>query len=150
VVPPTLTSRIQQETYSPQWREIVPPFLERVEDDAFDDPVAVKLAAFLKAKRDEILDLVGGVTRSVGWKTHRAAKWVAKFQSAFKEPLENQCNRLAILSAAPASTSDREEQYAVGDLVRILRRFRGCCQYLQEPPKAEREVQDIVVSPACG
>jgi spectinomycin phosphotransferase len=58
VVPPALIRRIQPETYSPQWREIVKTFLERVEVDAFDDPVAVELAAFLKARRDEILDLV--------------------------------------------------------------------------------------------
>jgi spectinomycin phosphotransferase len=63
VVPPALIRRIQQETYSPQWREIVKTFLERVEDDGFDDPVAIKLAAFLKARRDEILDLVGRAER---------------------------------------------------------------------------------------
>ncbi|MBU0703395.1 MAG: aminoglycoside phosphotransferase family protein [Chloroflexi bacterium] len=58
VVPPALIKRIRRETYSPQWREIVRMFLERVDDDAFDNPVAVKLATFLKVKRDEILDLV--------------------------------------------------------------------------------------------
>ena len=58
VVPPALIKDIQQETYSPKWREIVKKFLERVEVDVFDDPVAVKLSAFLNAKRDEILDLV--------------------------------------------------------------------------------------------
>ncbi len=63
VLPPALTRRIQQESYSPQWREIVKTFLERVVDDAFDDPVAVKLAAFLKARRDEILDLAGRAGR---------------------------------------------------------------------------------------
>ncbi len=63
VVPPALISRIQQETYSPQWREIVKTFLARVEDDTFDDPVAIKLAVFLKAKRDETLDLVGRAER---------------------------------------------------------------------------------------
>ena len=63
VVPPALIRRIQHETYSPQWREIVKTFLERVEDDALDDLVAVKLAAFLKARRDEILDLVGRAER---------------------------------------------------------------------------------------
>jgi spectinomycin phosphotransferase len=63
VVPPALIRRIQQETYSPRWRETVRTFLERVEDDAFDDAVAVKLAAFLKARRDEILDLVGRAER---------------------------------------------------------------------------------------
>ena len=62
-VPPALISRIQRETYSPQWRESVQTFLARVEDDVFDDPVAVRLAAFLKAKRDEILDLVGCAER---------------------------------------------------------------------------------------
>lgn len=63
IVPPALIRRIQQEMYSPQWREIVKTFLERVEDDAFDDPVAVELAAFLKARRDQILDLVGRAER---------------------------------------------------------------------------------------
>ncbi len=58
-LPPGLSSRIQQESYSPRWREIVQSFLERVEGEAFNDPVAAKLAAFLKAKRAEILDLVG-------------------------------------------------------------------------------------------
>jgi spectinomycin phosphotransferase len=62
-VPPALIRRIQQETYSPQWREIVKTFLERVDDDAFDDPVAVRLAASLKARRDQILDLVGRAER---------------------------------------------------------------------------------------
>jgi spectinomycin phosphotransferase len=62
-LPPALIGRIRQETYSPQWREIVRTFLERVEDDAFVDPVAANLAAFLRAKRDEILDLVGRAER---------------------------------------------------------------------------------------
>ena len=65
VVPPALIRRIQQETYSPQWREIVKTFLERVENDAFADPVAVKLAAFLKARRDEIFDLSGVLNDSL-------------------------------------------------------------------------------------
>jgi spectinomycin phosphotransferase len=62
-VPPALVRRIQQETYSPQWREIVKALLERVENDVFNDPVAGKLAAFLKARRVEILDLVGRAER---------------------------------------------------------------------------------------
>lgn len=65
-VPPALTRRIPSETYSPQWRESVKMFLERVENDAFDDPVAVELAAFLKYRRDEILDLA------------RRAEWLAQ------------------------------------------------------------------------
>ena len=63
VVPPTLFSRIQRETYSSQWRETVKTFMERVEDDSFDEPIAVKMAAFLRTKRDQILDLVGRADR---------------------------------------------------------------------------------------
>ena len=63
VVPPALIRRIRSETYTAQWREMVKTFLERVEDDTFDEPVAAKTAAFLKAKRDEILDLVGRAER---------------------------------------------------------------------------------------
>ncbi len=64
-VPPALIRGIRQETYSPQWREIVRTSLERVEDDALDDPIAVELAAFLKVKRDEVLDLVRRAERLV-------------------------------------------------------------------------------------
>jgi len=62
-VPPALIDRIQSETYSPRWREIVKKSLARVETDLFDDPVAVELAAQLKAKRAEILDLVARAER---------------------------------------------------------------------------------------
>ncbi len=58
VLPPALLARLAQETYSPQGRETVKMFLERVEYEPFDDPVAVKLASFLKDKRNVILDLV--------------------------------------------------------------------------------------------
>ena len=63
VVPAALTIRIQQETYSPQWRETVKMSMERIEYDVLDDPVAVKMAAFLQANRAEILDLVGRAER---------------------------------------------------------------------------------------
>jgi spectinomycin phosphotransferase len=57
-VPSALGERIRQETYTPRWREIVKTFLECIEDEVFDEPVAVQLAAFLRTKRDEIFDLV--------------------------------------------------------------------------------------------
>jgi spectinomycin phosphotransferase len=63
LVPPALTRRIQRETYSPQWREIVKTFVGRVDNENSSDPVAARLAAFLKAKREEILDLVGRAER---------------------------------------------------------------------------------------
>jgi spectinomycin phosphotransferase len=57
-VPPAIKARLRQEQFSPRWREMVKMFLERVHSDLYDDPVALKLAAFLRRKRHEILDLV--------------------------------------------------------------------------------------------
>ena len=62
-VPPALIDRLQRETYSPRWREIVKKSLTRVETDTFDDPVAVELSAYLKTKHAEILDLVAQAER---------------------------------------------------------------------------------------
>ena len=57
-VPPALTRRIRRETYSSQARDRVKMFLSRREEDTIDEPVALQVAAFLKAKRDATLDLV--------------------------------------------------------------------------------------------
>ena len=57
-IPSRITSRIQREEFSPQWRDTVKMFLTRVEEEAFDEPVAVEMAAFLKTKGDETLELV--------------------------------------------------------------------------------------------
>lgn len=35
-------------------------------------------------------------------------------------------------------------EHSVTNLVQILRRFRECCQYIKEPPKNEKAVQDII------
>jgi spectinomycin phosphotransferase len=63
IVPQALLRRVQRETYSPQWRAIVKRFLKYIEGGAFEDEVAVKMAAFLKSKRSEILELVGRAER---------------------------------------------------------------------------------------
>jgi spectinomycin phosphotransferase len=57
-LPRELLQGIQMETYSSRWRETVQFFLERIEHEAFDDPAAIKLAAFLRDKRRQLLDLV--------------------------------------------------------------------------------------------
>jgi spectinomycin phosphotransferase len=57
-VPAALLRRISRETFAPHWRETLKQILERLDEEAFDDPVAVQLAVFLKAKRSEVLDLV--------------------------------------------------------------------------------------------
>jgi spectinomycin phosphotransferase len=58
-LPSTLARCIRRESYSPQWRETVKMFLERVRDHAFDDPIAKRTVAFLMSKHDEILFLAG-------------------------------------------------------------------------------------------
>lgn len=58
-LPAALAGRMRRETYTPQWRESVRAFLERVETDVFAEPVAARTAALLRAKRAEILDLAG-------------------------------------------------------------------------------------------
>jgi spectinomycin phosphotransferase len=64
-VPPVLARRIPRETYSPRWRDTVKMFLVRLDDDIYDDPVAVKAAAFMQAKRAETADLVARAERLV-------------------------------------------------------------------------------------
>lgn len=58
VLPPALDGRIAREAYSPQWREIVRQSLEYAAAGAFQDPVAIKTADFMNAKRAETLDLL--------------------------------------------------------------------------------------------
>lgn len=57
-VPPAIRNGIRQETYSAVGREAVRQFLSRIETEQYTDPVAIELAAFLKLKQAEVLDLV--------------------------------------------------------------------------------------------
>ncbi|MCL4559136.1 MAG: aminoglycoside phosphotransferase family protein [Chloroflexi bacterium] len=62
-LPHELIGRFRRETYSPRWREIVQGFVAHAEDPIRDDPLAINLAAFLRAKREVILDLTGRAER---------------------------------------------------------------------------------------
>jgi len=57
-IPNALTSGTPRETFSSKWRETVKAFLVRIESEVFEEPVAVKMALFLKSKSSEILKLV--------------------------------------------------------------------------------------------
>lgn len=57
-IPPALTDRLQRESYSDQWREIVRDFQELVERAVYRDPIAAELAAFLKQKQEIIRKLI--------------------------------------------------------------------------------------------
>ena len=58
VVPDPILQRLRQETYSPKWRKIVRAALGQVGQAKYEEPVAVRLAAFVFDKRREILDLI--------------------------------------------------------------------------------------------
>ncbi len=63
VIPAALTKNVRREAFSPRWRETVKLFLAQIENEAFDDSLAMELAAFLKTKRDETFDLVNRAER---------------------------------------------------------------------------------------
>lgn len=73
-IPNAIINDVPRETFSSRWRETVKAFLARIENEVFEEPVAVKMALFLKSKSSEILKLV-----------ERAEKLAITIQ---KQPLE--------------------------------------------------------------
>jgi len=57
-IPLTLTRNVQRDNFPPRWRAIVKMFLERNGKEMINEPIAIELAAFLKTKEDETLELV--------------------------------------------------------------------------------------------
>jgi spectinomycin phosphotransferase len=57
-LPPAISNQIPLETYSPDWRDEVKAFQAQAEANAFAEPVAAKLAAYMRARRSEIDRLV--------------------------------------------------------------------------------------------
>ena len=57
-VPPDLKSLIRQETFSSEWREDMKSHQALAERKTFNDPTSVKLADFIKSKKNEIIRLI--------------------------------------------------------------------------------------------
>jgi spectinomycin phosphotransferase len=57
-LPAEIRHHIRSETFTSHWREAVRQFQKQVEGIHFTEPVAEKLAAFMRAKRDEINQVV--------------------------------------------------------------------------------------------
>lgn len=57
-VPPTIRQNIQQECFSPEWRERCRALIRRLDEAAFDDPIMRDMASFLQPKRKMILQAV--------------------------------------------------------------------------------------------
>ena len=57
-IPASITKDVPREIFSSKWRETVKAFLMRIENEVFEEPVAVKMALFLKLKSAEILKII--------------------------------------------------------------------------------------------
>ncbi len=57
-LPPDLQARLPRETYSPLWRNLVRQYQAQVERQSFADPLAAEMAAFMRAHRSEIGQMV--------------------------------------------------------------------------------------------
>ena len=58
LVPPDIQKHLQRESFSSQWREMVRQFQAQVETTIYDDPVADRLAAFMRTRRSQISYMV--------------------------------------------------------------------------------------------
>jgi spectinomycin phosphotransferase len=65
-LPAVLTSGIPCEDFSPRWRELLKMFLGRIESENFKEPVAAELAAFLKTKKECMVQMVERAERFAG------------------------------------------------------------------------------------
>ena len=57
-VPPELKKFIPRETFAAKWREILKLFQTQVQNHSYGDPIATKLANFMKSKQAEITRLI--------------------------------------------------------------------------------------------
>jgi len=75
-LPPALRRRIPVETFCPKWREMLRGILVRFGRESFDEPLNAELAAFLRARRDTVLDLVARAERLAQALRREPAAWV--------------------------------------------------------------------------
>lgn len=65
-LPPELERQVPVEDFSPLWRKLVRRFQEQVVTQTFREPVAAKLADFMKFRREEITNLVDRAAHLAG------------------------------------------------------------------------------------
>jgi spectinomycin phosphotransferase len=75
-VPPELRCCIPVEAFCPDWREMLRSTLGRVRRGSFDEPLNGELAAFLRARRDTVLDLVVRAETLAQVLQREPAEWV--------------------------------------------------------------------------
>jgi spectinomycin phosphotransferase len=75
-IPLGIAMQIPHEVYDSQWRESVKQFQTQVENVTFDDPIAEKLSAFMKHKRQEISHMVRRADELAEHLQHQAMDFV--------------------------------------------------------------------------
>ena len=75
-LPEELKCKIDQENYSPKWRERCRGFLKRLDEETFDDPIAAGLAAFLLPRRETVLEFLDRAERLAPALASRSPKMV--------------------------------------------------------------------------
>jgi spectinomycin phosphotransferase len=75
-VPTALLRGIPVEAFSPEWRKMLGRILVRVGRESFDEPLCAELAAFLRARRNMVLDLVARAERLAQMLRREPAEWV--------------------------------------------------------------------------
>ncbi|WP_420642834.1 phosphotransferase [Candidatus Leptofilum sp.] len=58
VLPQSLAKSIPRETYSPKWRQMVTKFMQQIQEQLFEEPVARKMATFLTEQQASVARLV--------------------------------------------------------------------------------------------
>ncbi len=76
LLPSALAEQVRPEIWAPEWRESLRTSLSYAKGGQFDDPVAAELAAFLHAKRDDILALVDRAEQLAGIMQTRSLEFV--------------------------------------------------------------------------
>lgn len=57
-IPTAITNGIKRDNFSSRWRDSVKLFLKRIQEETFEERVAIEMAAFLKIRSKDILDLL--------------------------------------------------------------------------------------------
>jgi spectinomycin phosphotransferase len=74
--PVALSRKIQKERFSPERRDMCRSFINRLENETFDDPITLGLAEFLRPKREIFLDLIGRAKQLAHTLASRQTKFV--------------------------------------------------------------------------
>lgn len=75
-LPSALAARVPQENYSPRWRQGMQAFLTQVRLESHADPIGARMAAFLRARHDDIATMIARAEQLAAILQQRAGPFV--------------------------------------------------------------------------